>query len=463
VRRVALAATFVLSLALAGAAPGGGPGTWTRLSTGQGQNYFDVGLVRETDGTLHVVWPTQNGSTQDLRHTAIAPNGSVAGSSTPVATGWASGLEDATLRVDEKTGGLRVFFGGIRSTKPNEPNDALNTATAPADGGSWTLQLSRAAQSPDVYATTVGGGVAPDGTPITTWATTFGLRYHYGTDTSTPDILVPSGCCQYDPEIGQDSTTRQPYLAWFSNETSAQGIYVQAISPTAPTGARFYAPGSATADRKAAVSPLHRIAIEGRAGNAGVYVAYGAGYPTIETVDVWRVGTDAPAITIGAQGAENVMLAAAPEGRYWVFWSRRSRAWAARTGRDVTRIGPVSSVAGPAGTSEIWKLGGNGTLGRLDLVANLTTTAGTGFWHTQVLPRLALSAHASAAKRKVVFVVTDPDGVKGAKITVAGRTVTANASGTAVLPLGVLKKRHRYTAVATMAGYTAARASFKTP
>jgi len=39
--------------------------------------------------------------------------------------------EDATLHVDDKTGGLHVFFGGIRSTKPDEPNDALNTATAP--------------------------------------------------------------------------------------------------------------------------------------------------------------------------------------------------------------------------------------------------------------------------------------------------------------------------------------------
>jgi hypothetical protein len=446
-----------------GSAPGGGAGTWTKLSTGEGQNYFDVGLVRGANGTLHIAWPSQGGTGQDLWHSAIAPNGSVVGSPTPIATKWASGLEDATLQIDTKTGGLRVFFGGIRSIKPNEPNNALNTATAPADGSSWTLQLSRAAQSPDVYAATVGGGVASDGTPITAWATTFGLRYHYGTDTSTPDIVVPAGCCQYDAEIGEDTATRQPYLAWFSNESSAQGIYVQAISPSAPTGSRFYAPGSATADHKSAFAPLHRIAIEGRAGASGVYVAYGAGYPTSQTVDVWRVGTDRPAIAINAQGADNVMLASAPEGRYWIFWSRSGRIWAARTGRNVARVGPISSVSGPAGTSEIWKLDGDGSLGRLDLIANLTTPSGIGFWHTQVLPRLALVVRPSASRRKVVFTVTDPDGVKGAKVTVAGHTLKADASGNAVLPLGALKRKHRYTAVATKSGYVAARAAFKTP
>jgi hypothetical protein len=175
------------------------------------------------------------------------------------------------------------------------------------------------------------------------------------------------------------------------------------------------------------------------------------------------VGTNAPVIAIRAQGADNVMLASAPEGRYWIFWSRNGRVWAARTGRDVTRIGPVTSVAGPPGTTEIWKLDGNGSLGRLDLIANLTTPSGIGFWHTQVLPRLALSAHASASQKRVAFVVTDPDGVKGAKVSVAGHTLTTDVNGKAILPLGALKKKHRYTAVATMIGYIAARASFTTP
>ena len=194
-----------------------------------------------------------------------------------------------------------------------------------------------------------------------------------------------------------------------------------------------------------------------------MYVAYGAGYPTIQSVDVWRVGTDRAAIAIRAQGADNVMLASAPEGRYWVFWSRNGRVWAARTGRNVTQIGPVSAVKGPAGTSEIWKLDGSGSLGRLDLIANLTTPSGIGFWHTQVLPRLALTARLSASQKKVVFMVTDPDAVTGAKVTVAGHTLTADVNGNAMLPLGALKKKHRYTAVTTMNGYVAARATFKTP
>jgi len=77
-------------------------------------------------------------------------------------------------------GSLRAFFGGIRSTAPGETNNAMNTATAPASGASWMLQPGKAAQSTSAYATSyAGAGFAKDGTPISSWATTFALGFHF--------------------------------------------------------------------------------------------------------------------------------------------------------------------------------------------------------------------------------------------------------------------------------------------
>ena len=83
------------------------------------------------------------------------PAGKV-GSASVALDGWASMSHPDLLRMPDGT--LRSFFGGIRSTSPGETNNAMNTATAPARGTTWTLKPGKAAQAVYAYITGVTGG-----------------------------------------------------------------------------------------------------------------------------------------------------------------------------------------------------------------------------------------------------------------------------------------------------------------
>ena len=77
-------------------------------------------------------------------------------------------------------------------------------------------------------------------------------------------------------------------------------------------------------------------------------------------------------------------------------------------------------------------------------------------WHTQLLPGLAIKAKPAkingGKSTAVKFTVSDPDPVKGAKVSAAGRSETTNSSGHATIDLGPTKKR-KLTASAKKAGY----------
>jgi hypothetical protein len=348
-------------------------------------------------------------------------------------------------------GTLRAFFGGIRSTAPGETNDALNTATAPASGDKWTLQPGKAAQATYAYATTyAGAGLAEDGTPISTWAATPGLGYHYGTNPADPDRVIPQGgCCLYNPDIAVDAATGQAWVGFTSNETATPGVFANAIGPSGPQQGRKLAPGSTQG--KNFVQAIGRTPITGRIGAAGVFLAYGEGYPTLKTIAVWRVDSAKPQLVLKANGAKHVAVAAAPEGRLWVIWDQSGKIYATRTNRTVTRVGPVS-VLKPAGSHSVYELDGEGSAGPLELFAN----DGHGLWHQQVRPRLQLvaSAKTSGAGRTITFRVLDAgDPVVGATVRAGGMTLTTTANGTAILKQ---TSAAPVNAIASKAGYVSA-------
>src|SRR6476469_7849445 len=116
-RRIVLAAAVLAALA---AAPTAKAATWKQLTSDGGANIDQVALLRTSDGALHVVWHRQTGpNTEDLLHTVIAANGKV-GATTPVQSGWAT-IGNAGLTT-MPGGGIRAFWGGIRTTDPNETN-----------------------------------------------------------------------------------------------------------------------------------------------------------------------------------------------------------------------------------------------------------------------------------------------------------------------------------------------------
>lgn len=445
----ALAALALVTAATVSHAEAGPPGQWTRLP-GTVINFAETGLARTSDGVLHVVWVRKNGTKSDLVHTPILPGGAV-GPTTVALGGWRTMNHPDLVRMPDGT--LRAFFGGIRSTASGETNTALNTATAPAAGTPWTLQIGKAAQATSAYAgATTGAGLARDGTPISTWYSAGGLGFHYGTNPADPDRLVPStDCCLYEPEIAVDALNGQAYIGFFSLEKAGHGVFVQRIAPSGVVGARMLAPGSQVGGD--AVNPGGRTALTARIGSPGVFVVYGQGYPTFATVAAWRVGTGKPQLVVKADRARHVGGAAAPEGRVWLMWEQAGAIHATRTNRAVTRIGPVTTLQPPRGAA-VYRIDGEGSAGPLDLTANLSA-GGQAFFHQQVWPRLELRGTAVTKndQRVVTFKVTDAgDPVTGATVKAGGKSATTNAAGVATLALAA-----KTAAVASKPGYAAAK------
>ena len=440
---VRVLAAVVVVLAAAGSAAAGPPGQWTRFA-GTVVNFAEPGMARTSDGVLHVVYTRKAGTKEELVHVSVSPAGKVGSESVAVGT-WSSMSHPDLLRMPD--GSLRVFFGGIRSTNPGETNNAMNTATAPASGASWSLQPGKAAQATYAYATSyAGAGLAKNGTPISSWAGSPGLGFHYGVDPSKPDGKIPqSGCCLYHPDVGVDSASGQAWIGFTSNESASPGVFVNAIGPGGAEGGRKLAPGALSG--KNFLQPIGRTPITGRIGAAGVFLAYGQGYPTFSTVAVWRVDTSKPQLVLKASGAKHASVAAAPEGRLWVMWDVGGKVYATRTNHAATRVGPLSAIK-PPGSGSVYELDGEGSAGPLDLVAN----DGQGLWHQQVWPKLQVAGKRSG--KAIVFSVTDAgDAVVGAKVKAAGKTLTTATTGRATLakaPSGKVK------ASASKAGYTAA-------
>src|SRR5437763_99779 len=176
--RIALAATTLIALAAPSTALAGSPGHWTRVTQALGQNIDQVDLVRTGDGVLHAVWRVKNAADQtkqDVFSVAIQTNGTV---EAPVAIqqGWAQ-IGNPAIVLDP--GGLRAFWGGIRSIDPDETQNEMQTATAPASGASWALAPGNVVKDDASYSGDTSATVA-GGTFWQTWATSGGLWVHRG-------------------------------------------------------------------------------------------------------------------------------------------------------------------------------------------------------------------------------------------------------------------------------------------
>lgn len=454
-RILAATAIAVTVLGLAASASGGPRGTWTRLP-GTVLNFAEPGLARTSDGMLHVLYVRDGRPLDELVHVTVRPNGAV-GSPASALGGWRTLNNPDLLRMPD--GSLRAFFGGIRSTAAGEPNRALNTATAPASGRPWTLQVGKAAQSSSAYSgSSTGAGLARDGTPVSAWASTGELGFHYGVDPADPDRVVPqTGCCLYQPEIAADTATGQAYVGFFSLERGREGVYAQRISPAGVQGGRLLVPGSRV--RGNALNPSGRTSLTARLGAPGVFLVNGQGYPTYSSIAVWRVGSSRPQMVVKADRAEHVNVAAAPAGRLWIIWEQRGTIYAARTNRTATRLGAVNTLRPPGGGA-IFRLNGEGSAGPLDLVANVRS-GGQALWHQQVWPKLTLtvSSRRSGAGRTITFRVLDAgDPVAGATVRAGGATLRTAANGSVTLRQ---QRPARVRASASRAGYAPATATVR--
>ncbi|MBI4166333.1 MAG: hypothetical protein HY508_11430 [Acidobacteria bacterium] len=440
------------------------PADWTRITEINDSNIQEPALARTADGVLHVVWTRKNGPKRDLLHTGISKDGKFVGPPTLIIDAWET-LDNPDLVVT-KDGGLRLFISGQHTTDIKDPHShgALTSATAPESGAPWKLEKGVHSQSNAVTASPVGAAVMADGTPIAAWAVSFALQAHIGLDPKKDDLKFQTTCCAYQPDIAVDAASGEAILGWYSNANNEQGLYTQAIAPN--MGEKQFVPDSATADRKSSLSIDQRMAITNRIGAPGIYVAYGAGYPTYQTVNLWRHGTVTPIVVAKASGARRINISAGPEGRLWVMWERNRRIYATRSNRDATRFGSIVEVSPPAGKAEsgVYKVKGEGSVWPLDLFVACQSIKELATYHAQVFPGLSLTASPasvlSAKGGTVTFLVSDAgDPVSGASVSVAGKSFTTDAQGRAsyVVPKGA--KVGSISATASKSDYTPASTS----
>lgn len=458
-----VAATLVGGTASAAspAAPAerGAPGTWTRISAGTVGITQEASLLRTSDGVLHALYPSSGSGGATLRHSSVAPSGATVSLGDPVVSNWSS-LDSAPALVAGPDGGLRALFGGLRSSDSMDPfsNGRMITATAPADGKTWTLQSVYAGTTTTAYGSYgTAATTLADGTPISAYPLNDDVFWHAGTGEEPDSTFSVASCCVYDLAMVRSGSA--VWLAWYGNgETAAtNGTFVRQIEPA--VGPVLKAPGSSIGTDSLQTG---RVALAARAGG-GVYAAYCAGYPTCAGVRLWKVGAPSAALVPGSAGARTVGLSAAPGGRLWVAWSDAGvTAKASRTNPAATRFGAVRSVGRPAGTSTIYSLSVEGGSSRGDVVVN----TGKGLWHTQVVPGLSLQAAPaswrSGAKKKVRFAVTDAGAVlAGVVVRAAGKKCTTSSSGTCSITVPKSLKPGKKTATATKAGYGAASVVLK--
>jgi hypothetical protein len=440
-----LVGALLVAAALAGAGAGIGASRpdvaaspWQRVTDQTGRNIDQVALARTRDGVLHVFWLRRRAGLTDLMHTPLGRGGPNA-----VVTGRQSlSSPDAVVAPD---GSLRVFF--ISEREQGALDEFVSTATAGLTGKSWQIQRGVTQASTIGVTGDPGAAIGRDGTPYEIFPTTAGMNVHAGLDPSSPTLLIDETTYTYVPDLAVDGKTGEVVAGWFSLDRKEPGLFMRTVAPTlAPT--RFVPASTQNGDTKGIDQ---RVAITGRIGAPGIYLAYGQGYPTFGRVLLWRYGGGKPMkVSTVFRQHEDVNIAAAPEGRLWVMWHSGERVYAVRTNRAATRLGAVVSIHGP-NSGPYWKLAGEGSLGPLDVLISASNGFGApqATWHARLLPGLSLQAR--RAGNRIAFSVTDAgDPVAGAIVTFAGRSGRTNPKGSATVTIG---RGGTVVATAAKAGY----------
>jgi hypothetical protein len=447
----------------------------------------ELGLARTADGRLHVAWKEltrrDGNGTQyaAIAQTSVSAAGR-SGEATTFLDGWV-GLSDPELVV-ESGGGVRVYFGGLRSTQPGDPLAGLLTATRPAsDAVPWS--------APEVIHNRNGVGarnlsvtVARDGTPYQAWYGAGGIYLNRGLDAALGDNLFTAGPTvnQFGPTVVDDAAGRI-WVSWCGFGGNAGGLFVQRADPAsgAPIGAARKLSGSTTPYQGAQVSTcnlertdIRRTPMVARAGG-GVFIAGSTGYPGLRRVNVWRIDPSGqfPAgsfvVGEGAFPHYTPALAAAPDGRIWVAWLEPTSVGGTIAARRSNRLGTVWGEPVRVRAPGNWILGALNIAAqrdRLDVLGLMhTPQPPKSIQHTQLLPGLTLR-HVRTERRPngsvaLIFRVSDAgDPVPGARVTVGSVSDLTGGNGLATVVLAA-PRPGALRATGSKAGYVGDTTRFR--
>ncbi|MEA2439381.1 MAG: hypothetical protein QOH76_805 [Thermoleophilaceae bacterium] len=457
--RCTTAAVVALGLLLA---PVASAASWKQVTASNGSSVDQVGLLRTGDGTLHLTWHRRTGpNTEDLLHTSISGQGTI-GATAPIQVGWAE-IQNAALV--PAPGGIRVFFGGIRTTNAGDPNRELNTSLSGDGGATWALQQgSVVASGQQAYGSPVSATALPDGTPLEAWAGTLGTWVHAGLGPASPnhDYQAPLGNYGYDSGIATNSSGRT-VMAWYSSAGGRLGVYAQDVATDgSPVGSAVNMPGTSNM----AIGMLGRTPIVARP-NGGFYVAYATGYPSLRSVRLWRVGalTSTRLGNAGPSGNAAATLAAAADGRLWIAWKAdragKPHVFARRSNKAANVFGATVDLGSPKGAASGYRLDASASDGTLDIFGSFSigSSSDAATFHRRTFAGLTLRTKPTKLHRgratPVKFTVLDAgDPLRGAKIRAGGHSAVTDRQGRATLKL--TGHRKPITTAATARGYAQA-------
>lgn len=464
----------------------GGSGRWTKLGRTTA-NFSQPSVISGVDSALdlHVLWAQPmpgDSSMTDLVRTRITASGDVT-TTDSVVSGWNFiwPVPDLVLGPPDST--LYALWGGIRSTASTESNTNISVATLHSFGtgeGTWNLREGDVSEGPGGASSSIGALMLGD-TPLFTWAGTGGVFVQRGLDPSAPHFDFQAqlgGCCGYSPDI-VSGLYETVWVTWYSNARGNEGVWIQQVDVQtgAPLEVPSKMPGSTTLfnGEEKSVQQITRTPIT--TGNIiadpNLYVAYTSGYPSPKKLIVWRITSDGPAAGSVAVGKGDSVHAPAiardSYGRVWVMWSEggtgTSRVYARRSNPFATVWGATVAVDLPnddSGCQTIYEITPESHVidGDSDIIATISEGCGgqVALWHTEIEPGLTLSADPSKfrGKENVTFKVTDAgEPVRGAKVTVAGKSAMTNEDGIAHIVLGPYAKDQKLVAKATHNGYVA--------
>jgi hypothetical protein len=411
--RLALASLVVLVLAPPALA-------WTPISTAPLQNIARPAVLRTSAGTELVAFD-DNGSGLWLW--------SSRGGTTQIAT---VPFVNGPQIVQQPSGAIQVYAGSGAGIVRFQSTD---------DGASWTGPFPIA--SPSTTGPVVGAAVRPDGTPLFSQDSTFGITVFQGLNGEQSHAVFAS-CCGYAESLAVD-TSNYAQLAFWSNASAFPSLFVyeglDATGAQAGPGRAFGQPQTAPHDDDVPLvaSP-----------DGYTSMGFAAGYPTATAfaVNVFKGGNLVWSTVAGGGsfggGDPHMALAVDPASRLWAVWTQGGAVHARRSRSDAHHFG-APSAAGLAGATAYQLSALALADGRVDAFVN----DGSRLLRQTLLPALTV-----LAKAKTATVLDDGVGVK-ATLKAGGRTVKTSAAGKA--PLTGFKRGTRVTV--TAAGY--AGTSFK--
>jgi hypothetical protein len=396
---------------------------WTTTGTGV-QNTVVPSMLVTQQRTELVAWESPGAGTISLSRNHSAARALVSGD--PIA--------GRTQLVQQPSGAIQLYY-------PNGQGVARLTSTD--DGQTWT---GPAQTQSHTVGGVMGAAVAPDGTPYFSQDGTGFVNVFRGLNGEFVQNVFPR-CCGYAESLAVD-TTGLVQVAFYSNaDPDGTFLYEKLGGDLSPLSSTPLKPTTPHDDRVPLVSD--------RSGNT--FMAWPPGYPTATelTVVPFRGGVPAgDGVNFRGSftgGDPHAALTVDTQDRLWVVWTGGGSVHAARSRSHGQHFGATVSVKAPGTTYQVSAAAIDGNPGSVDVAVD------TGASLVQQALQPGLQVRTFSTKKKVgkKTIVThwaqaldDGFGVPTATFHIAGRSIHANASGKAKVPVGSVK--------ATAPGYVGA-------